>query len=215
MALGYACVSHGKSGYARLGNPGAERARRSRASFPFLRQVGVKGNCEEAKRLLIRRPLGQGVSELLLGGGFTSPYPLRPDPGASRAVLPMAISLCPSRKRRCLGPQNAQNPNPKGGVLPRGGLGTTRLSLRRKWHSQFAPGNDHPCGEPFLLRDPLVPLREREKDNLKRCQPLAIYLFPLREREKASRTHGFATIKPFSSTGRGKRSSQAHNTSHD
>jgi len=29
----HACVSHGKSGYARLGNPGAERARRRRASF--------------------------------------------------------------------------------------------------------------------------------------------------------------------------------------
>ena len=73
---------------------------------------------------LIRRPLGQGVSELLLGGGFTSPYPLRLDPGASRAALPMAISLCLSRKSRSLGPQNAQNANAKGGgVQPRGSLG--------------------------------------------------------------------------------------------
>ena len=66
---------------------------------------------------MIRRPLGQGVSELVLGGGFTSPYPLRLDPGASRAALPMAISLCLSRKSRSLGPEYAQNANPKGGLL--------------------------------------------------------------------------------------------------
>ena len=65
----------------------------------------------------IRRPLGQGVSELLLGGGFTSPYPLRLDPGASRAALPMAISLCLSRKSCCLGPENAQNALAKGGTV--------------------------------------------------------------------------------------------------
>ena len=73
--------------------------------------------------IIIRRPLGQGVSELLLGGGFTSPYPLRLDPGASRAALPMAISLCLSRKSRSLGPQNAQNVGAKGGGVPWGGLG--------------------------------------------------------------------------------------------
>jgi len=48
------------------------------------------------------------------GGRFTSPYPLRPDPGASRAALLIAISLCLSRKRLSLEPEGAQNVNPKG-----------------------------------------------------------------------------------------------------
>ena len=79
------------------------------------RRVCAKRDLDSLRKTMIRRPLGQGVSELLLGGGFTSPYPLRLDPGASRAALPMAISLCLSRKSRSLGPENAQNVGAKGG----------------------------------------------------------------------------------------------------
>ena len=137
------------------------------------------------------------MTDLLLGGGLPPPTP--------SALTPVPAERCsrwpfPSARRgkgAAWGLKTPKTPTPRGGVFPRGGLGTTRLSLRRKWHSQFAPGNDHPCGEPFLLRDPLVPLREREKDNLKRCQPLAICLFPLWEREKAFRTHGLCWDRAF------------------
>ena len=76
------------------------------------------------------------MSDLLLGGGFTSPYPLRLDPGASRVALPMAISLCLSRKSRSLGPQSAQNVGAKGGGYNLGVDLAFSLSLRGKWHSQ-------------------------------------------------------------------------------
>ena len=105
-----------------LGHP---RTQVSKAA-PQRKLPGGGGESPQASSIVlyIRRPLGQGVSELVLGGGFTSPYPLRLDPGASRAALPMAISLCLSRKSRSLGPQNAQNGGAKGGGDPSpGGLG--------------------------------------------------------------------------------------------
>ena len=109
------------------------------------------------------------MSELVLGGGFTSPYPLRLDPGASRAALPMAISLCLSRKSRSLGPQNAQNVGAKGGGTPPRVALAFSLSWRAKWHSHFAPGFDTPPAKDVLLSDSLFPLRDKEKTNLQRC----------------------------------------------